>query len=176
MGCDILKKSNSVEIPVSNYIKLFLLMAATIVLSLILSKAYIDSVEYESKIPVIRQSLTLEIKPDELYSYVRENQDSIIYMCASDDSECRRFEEEFNKYIEKNKLKDIITYLNLTDCKKKDFINEFNKFYGTKLLGYPSLVIFKDGEVSDIITTSNKIEIDDVVRFLERSNITDYYD
>ena len=176
LECDILDKRKKEGVPVSNYVKLFLLIIGTMILSLILSKIYIDNINYESKIPIIRKSINSEIKPDEVYNYVRENQDTVIYMCTSNNKECRKLEEEFSKYIEKNKLKDKITYLNLTDYKKDKFIKEFNKFYGTNLLGYPSLIVFKEGEVSDIITTNSKLEIDDVIKLFERNDITNDYD
>ena len=135
---------------------------------------------YEENIPLIRNYVTSEINANEIYNYVRENADPIIYICTSSNTNCREFEKEFGPMVKNRGLEDKITYLNISDVKKKStFIKEFNKFYDVKLLGYPSLVIFEEGKVKDILTvkTNNSLNIKTVMEFFEKNSVSlDYYD
>ncbi len=167
-------------IPVSNYVKLVLIMVITLVGVFIFRNVYLNNKLYEENIPLIRDYVISEINANEIYNYVRENAEPIIYICTSSNTNCREFEKEFGPIIKKRGLGDRITYLNISDVKKKStFIKEFNKFYDVKLLGYPSLVIFEEGKVKDILTvkTNNSLDIKTVVEFFEKNSVSlDYYD
>ena len=173
------KKKNE-KIPVSNYIKLFLLVAVTCCLALICRNIYVSNINYNNSIPVISDVLKSEIRSSEVYNFIRENDNTIIYIGVSDDSNCRNLEEELKDVITDRGLEDEITYLNLSDNKKREtFIKEFNKFYDTKLLGYPSFIIFEDGKVKDILTvkTGNSLSISKVTDFFDKNNLlSEYYD
>lgn len=167
-------------IPISNYIKLFLLVVLTILLALGLRKIYISNTNYEKSFSVIEEVLVSEINSSEVYNYIRENDNAILYIGVSDDDNCRNFENEFKSVVTSRGLENVITYLNLTNNKKRSsFIKEFNKFYDTKILGYPSIVLIRDGKVTDIVTvkTGSKLDLDDAIKFLDRNKITsDIYD
>lgn len=175
-----MKKNNEKKIPASNYIKLGLIILVTILVAIFLRNSYISNQEYENGIPVIRDVVASEINSNEVYHYVRENENVVLYIGVSDDSNCRNLEKDLKDVITSRGLENVITYLNLTNTKKKSsFIKEFNKFYDTKLLGYPSFVLLNDGKVTDIITvkTGSKFSVDRVINFLERNNISsDLYD
>lgn len=167
-------KKKEEKIPFSNYVTLFFIVAATIIGVLILRNIYISNINYEKKIPVIRDMVVSEINSNEIYNYIRENENALIYVGVADDDNCRKLEEKLEKVIKDNNLEDTITYLNLSnERKKQSFIKEFNKFYSTKLLGIPSFVVFKDGKVSDILTvkTGKSLSIEEVTNFLEKNNI-----
>jgi len=168
------------KITVGNYIKLGLIILVTVLIALFLRNSYISNQEYENGIPVIRDIVTSEINSNEVYHYIRENENVVLYIGVSDDSNCRNLETELKDVITKRGLENAITYLNLTNNKKKSsFIKEFNKFYDTKVLGYPSFVLINDGKVIDIVSvkTGSKLGVDRVINFLERNNITsDLYD
>ena len=172
------KKENN--IPSGNYIKLGLIILATILLAVFLRNSYISNQEYENGIPVIRDTLVSEINSNEVYHYVRENENTILYIGASDDKNCRLLEQDLKDVITSRHLESVITYLNLTNNKKKStFIKEFNKFYDTEILGYPSFVLINDGKVIDIVTVKvgNKLSVDRVINFLDRNNIaSELYD
>ena len=173
-------KKKEEKIPFSNYVTLALIVLLTIVGVLVVRKIYISNVNYEKNIPIIRDIVVSEINSNEIYNYIRENGNVTLYIGVADDDNCRKFEEEFSKIIKDNNLEDTITYLNLSNEKKKQsFIKEFNKFYNTKILGIPSLVIFNEGKVSDILTvkTGKSLNIKEVTKFLEDNNIVaDFYD
>ena len=173
-------KKKEEKIPFSNYVTLALIVVATIAGVLILRNIYINNINYEKKIPVIRDMVVSEINSNEVYNYIRENGNALIYIGVADDDNCRKLEEELEKVIKQNNLEDTITYLNLSSEKKRQtFIKDFNKFYSTKILGIPSFVVFKDGKVSDILTVKNSREltIKEVTNFLEENNIMEgFYD
>lgn len=169
-----MKKKNNKEIPVNNYIKLSLLVIGTILAVVVLSKWYIGNREYELTIPIISKTLINEINTDEVYDYIRANENAILYIGVVENEECRNFEKEFNEVITERTLEDTITYLNISKAKsKKSFIKEFNKFYDAKLDGYPSLIIFEEGKVKATLTVKagENLDVDDAVEFLDKNGV-----
>ena len=167
-------KKKEEKIPFSNYVTLFFIVVATIVGVFILRNVYINNINYEKEIPIIRDVVISEINSNEIYNYIRENGNALIYIGVADNDNCRKLEEELKKIIEKHSLEDTITYLNLSGEKKREtFIKDFNKFYSTKVLGIPSFVVFKDGKVSDILTvkTGSSLSIKEVTKFFEKNDI-----
>ena len=168
-------KKDITKIPASNYVKLGLIIIVTLVACFALRNTYLSNQEYENGIPIIRSVLTSEINSSEVYHYVRENNDAIIYIGVANNSSCRKLEEELKDTILDRNLENVITYLNLTNTKNKSsFIKEFNKFYDVKLLGYPSFVFIQNGKVVDYITVKEdkNMSVDRVINFLERNNIS----
>ncbi len=162
------------NVPISNYIKLVLVVLVTMFIIFMLRNWYISNRDYELNIPIIESTLISKINADEVYNYVRENENAILYIGVANDSECRNFEKKFNTVIQEKSLEDVITYLNITKEKsKKKFINEFNKFYDADILGYPSIIIFEDGNVKDTLTVKigNSLDIDDVIQFLDDNGV-----
>ena len=168
------EKNKKNIVPVKNYIKLGLIIVAVVLLCFLFRSLYIGRVNYELNIPIISETLIRKINTDEVYNYVHENENAIIYIGVVSDENCRSFEKEFNKVIKEKSLKDKITYLNITSVPSKEsFINDFNKTYNTSLQGYPSLVIFNEGKVKSVITvkTGDKLDIVDVKKFLDENGV-----
>lgn len=168
------KKISSKKIPISNYVKLVVVVGITVFIAFILRNLYISGRDYELNIPIIRETLINKINNDEVYNYIRENEDAILYIGVVSDENCRNFEKEFNKVIKERSLEDTITYLDITKAKSKSkFIKEFNKFYDAELQGYPSLVIFEEGKVKAILTvkTGSDLKLENAVKFLDKNSI-----
>lgn len=162
------------KIPVGNYIKVVLVIVLLVFLSFLFRNWYISSVNYELNIPIITETLVSEINTDEVYNYIRENENAILYIGVVSSSECRKLEKEFNEVIKERYLEDTITYLNISKVKSKSkFIKEFNKFYSANLKGYPSLVIFEEGEIKAILTvnTGKDLDIKKVEEFLDNNGV-----
>lgn len=169
-----MSKSKNIKIPFINYVKVLLVVVAVVFVSFLLRNWYISSINYELNIPIITETLLNEINTDEVYNYVRENENTILYIGVVSDENCRSFEKEFNEVIRKRSLEDTITYLNISKVKSKSkFIKEFNKFYDTSLMGYPSLVIFEEGEVKATLTvkTGKELKLEDLVEFLDKNGV-----
>lgn len=162
------------KIPFGNYVKVILVVIGAVFISIVFRNWYLSRMNYELNTPIIRETLISEINTDEVYNYVRENENTILYIGVVSDEKCRSFEKEFNEVIKERSLKETITYLNITKAKSKSgFIKEFNKFYDTDLKGYPSLVIFEEGEVKAILTvkTGSDLKVEDAVEFLNKNSV-----
>ena len=141
---------------VKNYVLLSILFVSCIFLTLYFCKWYEVYKEYEREIPVIRGSLS-EITPEELEHYVIDNASAIIYMCMANDDECRTFEKEFKKYIQKNGITDEVIYLNLTGIDQEQFLNDFNQTYQFKIKlngKYPAFVVLLSKMRADTFVTN----------------------
>ena len=169
-------KKQKKNIPVNNYIKLGIIVVVTIFAVVVLRNWYVGKTNYELNIPIIKDTLVNEINTDEVYNYIRENENAILYIGVVSNKNCRSFEEEFNRVVVDKNLQYEITYLNISNTKNKSkFIKEFNKFYDTDILRYPSIVVFEEGSVKDIITvkTGKKLNIKDVIKFIDSNSIED---
>ena len=156
---------------VGGYIKVILIFVVTIFVILLLRNWYLSGVNYQLNTPIIGNVLVQEINTEEVYNYIRENENAILYVGVVNDQNCRKFEEEFQNVVTERQLENSITYLNLTkESNVTKFIKEFNKFYDTDLLGYPSLVIFQDGKVLDVLTvsTGGTLSKEKAIEFLDR--------
>lgn len=158
----------------TGYIKLGFIFAVTVFLVLLLRTWYLNKVNYELSVPIIKETLTQEINSNEIYNYIRENENSIIYMGVVTDQDCRDFEATLNVIIRDRYLENTITYLKLTEDENiQKFIKEFNKFYDANLKKYPAIIVFEDGKVKDILESNkNELTKDDVVTFLKNNEIT----
>lgn len=165
-----MKEKNKISI--GNYFKVFAVSLVVIFVSFLLRSWYINDRNYELNIPVITKTLLSEINTEEVYNYVHENEDTILYLGVANDINCRNFEKEFNKVIKERYLEDTITYLNLTkEVNRSKFIDDFNNFYNINLSGYPSIVIFKDGEVKATLDIESDFDINKVILFLDENSV-----
>lgn len=150
------KKDTSNNKLIKGYIKLTLLFAVTIFLVLLLRNLYLERTNYQLNQSIIREAITKEINGPEIYNYIRENEDSIIYVGIVNDQDCRDFEMVFKDIIKDKNLEDRITYLNLTDVDNThSYLKEFSKFYDIKLTNYPAIIIFEDGIVRNMLIGNN---------------------
>ena len=159
---------------VRNYIITILLFIACFGMILYLRELYKVNEAEQKKIPVI-QGYISEIYTDDLEHYIMDNPNGVIYMCISNDENCRVFEREFKKLLKKDEYNDNLVYLNLMDVDQDKFLEEFNsKFiYKVKLSkDYPAFVLFEDGKVKAILQEKDKkLDIVKVKHFLELSEI-----
>ena len=157
-----------------NYIILIVIFILCWGLTLYLCEWYKVYNDYEKQTPVIRGTLS-EITYEDLDHYVVDVPSVIVYICTSYDDNCRNFEKNFKKYVNKNDLNDSIVYLNITNIDKQQFINDFNNKYSYKgkLIGnYPAFVSFKDGKINSVLqaTDNKKISLSKVDSFLDLNN------
>lgn len=153
------------------YVKLIILFTAVVALVFVLRNWYINSKDFEMGIPVINETLKQELKSTEIYNYIRENENAVIYVGVADSKKCRDFETIFNGIIKDRSLENTITYLNLsTESNKKSFIKEFNKFYNTSLKSYPSVIVFNEGQVVSIFDADNTSK-EKIMNFIDMNNI-----
>lgn len=159
---------------IRNYIITLLLFVVCCGLILYMRALYQVNQEEQKKIPVIDGFIS-EIYSEDLEHYILDNPNTVVYMCISNDEDCRTFEREFKKLLKKDEYNDRLVYLNLMDVDEDSFIESFNNKYinKTKLTKkYPAFVLFEDGKVKAILQEKNKkLDIVKVKHFLEISEV-----
>lgn len=169
------KKEELRKIPTKNYIILVGIFIILFLLVYYLCSWYKVYNDYQKEIPIIRNTL-LEINSSEANHYIQENSDAVIYMCTASNDACRKFEKKFKKLIVKQSLEEAITYVNLSNTNTKEFTNNFNNSYKYKKElnnNYPAIVVFKDGNIVDMIQGDKKEElsISDVIKLLKENKV-----
>lgn len=166
-------KEKEKKIKLKNYFILFAICVATFLIFLYILSWYKQYNDTKLSIPVISEVLsTVEYK--ELDNVLRERDFLILYTCTTSESKCRSFESKFKKYVIEEDLADNIMYFNLGQYKEEN--NILNKMYlkykADKLLkklnDYPSLLIFNQGKIVDILSPSENenVSIASVKNFL----------
>ncbi len=168
------KKEEVKEIPVKNYLVLGVIIIITLLASLYIFawlRQYNDS---KVNTPIITSTLR-EVQYNNLNTVVKERDILVMYMCTTDEDICRNFEKKFASYVSNNNLTEEIIYLNLGY--NKDNNNLLQKVYNNyksenlvkKVYEYPTLVIFNQGKIVDVLSSNGKntITIEQVNDFLE---------
>lgn len=156
---------------VRNYFLLAIFIIAGMGLTLYFCKVYKVYDDYQKATPVISGTLS-EISYEELNHYVVDNPSVILYMCTASDENCRFFEKDFKKYIQREQKKDEIVYLNLSNTDIDKFVESFNKDYKYKHKlnkRFPAFVSFTDGKVTAILQEKkdNKLSVSKTKHFLD---------
>lgn len=172
------KKDELKKIPVKNYVILIVAFLITFGIIIYLCNWYKVYDEYKRQTPVIRGTLSELTSLEELEHYIMENQTTVVYMCTSSDNNCRTFEKDFIKLIEKDNLQNSIVYLNLSNIDQKEFVDKFNLNYQYKISltdNYPALVIFEDSKIINLIqgTQKEKLTLERTKQFIEINKIGD---
>lgn len=170
------KKENSTKkrIPVKNYVVLGVIIILTLLITLYLCSWYRQYSENKITEPIITDTLR-EVEYNNLNTVLKERDVLIMYMCTTDEDICRNFEKQFASYVKDNNLTEEIIYLNLGYSMDEDEL--LSKVYNNyksdslvkKVYTYPTLMIFNQGKIVDVLSSSSKdkITIKQVEEFLE---------
>ena len=163
------------KIPTKNYVIVVIIFAISIGLVFFFRNRYISYQDYEKTIPIL-SGVVSEVRYNEVYNYIDDNQSVIIYMGEASDKDCREVEEDLKKLIEDKHLKEKIVYFNITDVNnKKQMLKEFNDRYATnsRISTYPAIILFEDGKIIDFEskTSSSKLSISDIQSLFDEYNI-----
>lgn len=167
-------KSKKKEIPVQNYVVLGIIMIVTLLVVLYSCSWYKQYNDSKINEPVIT-SVLREVEYNNLDTVLRERDVLIMYMCTTNESICRSFEKKFSEYVKDQNLVDEIIYLNLGySSDENDLLDTvYNKYkcdnLVKKVYEYPTLLIFNQGEIVDVLSSDSKdkISIKQVKEFLE---------
>ncbi len=153
-----------------NYLICAIIFIVVISLSLVLFFISENNKEYERKIPILR-GVVSEIEPKDLYEFLNENSNILLYVGVADDENSRIVEKEFKEII--NEYKIDVVYLNLTNYsvnERKEYLDDFSKKYllNGSLNNYPAFLIIYDQKVIDYVQRENRFfSIDDIIRLLD---------
>ena len=114
----------------------------------------------ESKLnkPILNKYMDV-INYNELDDYLVESPDAIIYVSILEDSEIRSFEKKFKSILRTNQVEQDVLYMDITeelkDSKiKREMISKYN-FNGTNISNVPVIMVFDNGELSNIYNIKN---------------------
>ncbi len=160
-----------------NYFLLVLSILVVIFLCFYIGRWYKVYNEYQLQTPVIRGSLNYEITPLDFDHYLMENPTSTFYLCTSDNMNCRTYEKNFKKLINKKNLQDKIIYVNLTGSDIDSFVNSFNNNYKYKVSlknDLPAFVSFNDLKVTGILQSNDsELSIKETENFIKLNYISE---
>ncbi len=150
---------------IKNYIILFFIMIISIIITIYILNLYKQYNDEKLSTSVISSVLS-EIKYDDLDNVVKDRDFLIIYICSSKESECRNFERDFKEYVIKNDLSDDMAYLNIDSNSiiNKIYINYKHEDLVKKLNDYPSLLIFSNGKIIDLISSNDTLVFEEFLR------------
>ena len=137
------KKDKLREVPLKNYIYLFLILLASILLLIYICTWYDTYNQNKLNTSIMNEYLTV-INYNELDDYIVENKDAIIYVSILGNEDINNFERKFKSVIIENNLKNTILYLDITNeniesaTKKLKIEKEF-----------PYLVVYTNGNITD---------------------------
>ena len=169
------------EIPKNNYIKLGVVIIATIALTFYWASWYNTTKEYRmnnSVIPTVIGEVTME----ELDNYLLENPDIMIYFASSKDDTIKDFEDDFKKILVKENLKNDFVYIDTSKIETQEFYQSFAKKYYSKSLKskketldiIPNIILIEDGKVIDIMHLSKKeITKEDIKNFIKKHGVNE---
>jgi len=173
------KKEELRKVPLKNYIIVVIIFVLSISLAVFLRDWYMSYQDYEKTIPVL-DGIISEVRYNEIHNYIGDNQSVILYIGVADDEDCREFEYDLKKVIEKRHLKNKIVYFNISDVEDKELLlTEFNDKYSinNRISAYPAIVLIEDGKVINFIskTASDNLSISDVEKLLDDYRIQGDY-
>lgn len=146
---DKTKKDKLREVPLKNYIYLFLILLGSILLLFYIYRWYDTYNQNKLNTSIMNEYLTV-INYNELDNYIIENKDAIIYVSVLGNEDINRFERKFKNIITENHLKNSILYLDITNENKEKIIKKLQieeKF--------PYLVVYTNGQITDTYSIRN---------------------
>ena len=157
------KKDKLREVPLKNYIYLFLILLGSILLLIYICTWYDTYNQNKLNTSIMNEYLTV-INYNELDDYIVENKDAIIYVSILGNEDINNFERKFKSVIIENNLKNTILYLDITNeniesaTKKLKIEQEF-----------PYLVVYTNGNITDTYNIKeNKYSSKKTLKYLNR--------
>ena len=162
------------KIPTKNYFVLAIIIIVTLIATLYVFSWFKQYNNTKVTTPIITETLR-EVEYDNLTTVLQERDVLIMYTCTTNEKVCRSFENKFSSYVKKNNLTEDIIYLNLGyDSDENSLLQKVYDKYKSKDLvkkvhKYPTLLIFNEGKIVDVLSSNGKKEltIKHVKEFLE---------
>ena len=161
------------KIPPKNYLVLGTIVILTLLMCIYAFAWYKQYNDQKVTSPVITSTIR-QVEYNDLNTVLKERDVLIVYMCTTSETVCRNFEKKFSNYVKDNNLTEEIIYLNLGyNTDETGLLNKvYEKYKSDRLVKkvhkYPTILIFNQGKIVDILSTKNKkLTIKQVDEFLE---------
>lgn len=158
------------QIPKKNYIILIVIFIVTILLSLYISSWY--NMTNELKKESIFTKHSLELKLEELDSYLIENPSSIIYISKSNDT---KLEKNIYGHLLENNLLNNFIYINIEDYNELETVKILKNISNIKIYNnYPNIYKTKESKInSSLLKKDEKINMSKVKQYIEKETTND---
>lgn len=164
-----LKKEELRNVPVKNYIYLFIILLGSILFLIYIYTWYDAYNQNKLNTSIMNEYLTV-INYNELDNYISENQNAVIYVSILGNEEINRFEKKLKNMVVDNNLRNSILYLDLTNEERNKAIKKLNideKF--------PYLVVYTNGKITDTYSiVENNYSTKKMEKYLNRIGATEY--
>ena len=161
-----LKNDKLREIPMKNYVYLFIILLGSIVFLIYIYTWYETYKESKLNVSIMNNYLTV-INYNELDNYIMENKDAVLYVSVLGDEQIQKFEEKFKNSVLNNNLKEKILYLDLT--------NENRAVVTTSLEideRFPYLIVYTNGEITDTYNIQEEeYSTKKIIKYLNRIGV-----
>ena len=158
-----IKKEKLREIPLKNYIYLFLILLGSFLLLIYINNWYNTYNKNKLNIGIMNDYLTV-INYNELDNYIIENKDAILYVSILGNEEINKFEQKFKNSIIDNNLKNDILYLDLTT---ENITSATNKLQIDA--NFPYLVVYTNGKITDTYNIKDiNYDTKKIIKYLHR--------
>lgn len=165
---DKLKKEKLREVPMKNYIYLFLILLASILFLIYIYTWYDTYNQNKLNTSIMNNYLTV-INYNELDNYISENQNAVIYVSVLGNEEINHFEKKFKNTVVDNNLRNNILYLDLTN---EDRANVTKKLKIDQ--NFPYLVVYTNGKITDTYSiVENNYSTKKIEKYLNRIGATE---
>ena len=143
----------------NNYIVLSILLVSTFLLTILISKLYLNRTKEESLFYKESNKITAK----EIEQISMENTDIIYYISNKNDLSNAKFEKKFKSKLESKNLLEKLIYVDT----KKSIIKRFKKEYklNLKVENYPIIVFVVDNKVLKIIYVSENSDVDNFIDY-----------
>ena len=159
------------KIPTKNYIILGLIFIVSITISLYISSWYKMTEELKTA-PSIFTKYSLELKLEELDTYLVENPNTIIYLSNKSD---KKIEKEVYNYIYETKLINDFIYINLKEYSESEITSLLKSISKIKIYNnYPNIYMTEDSKItSSLLQKDEKMTISKVKKYIEKETTND---
>lgn len=159
----------------SNYIKLALILIATILITIMVCNIYRNYENNKGKESYLAKYIP-NIKCSELSNAITElNSDSFLYLTFTGSKDIYNLEKELKKEIKKYNLEESIIYVDCTGSINSDrsvkYVNELFKV-GEDTIRVPAIIYFKDNNPKDYVDSKDGfIKGSDFTQLLDKYEI-----
>lgn len=110
-----------------------------------------------------------ELKKPEFMNYLSENPSAVIYFGVTNDDNCRRFENDFKKYVIDRNLSETIVYINVNEIAGPDFGPKLDGLYniesfrkqGKDFKEVPAIAVYNHTTLVNFVS-SKSLTVNDV--------------
>lgn len=159
------------KIPLKNYFLLIGLIGVTVFITYYCCNLYTN--RHENKYTSPMNSFLAEIKEDDIEDYVKDNPAVVLYISDKKDKTQENIEKKFKDLLTERHIYSYFVYVDISNDKEKS-LQSFQENYKLELnyQSLPILVVFQDGEVSDVYHTK-EWNISEITEFLKRNEVID---